>query len=327
MEVFFLDKDLKRLSLPVERVISLEWRLRFFECGTFSALFGMDRALYGGVRQAEYLCSSHEGTVRCGRIEGVTALGEGILSVRGRMAECLLDDRVILESFSRSGALSDVILQALSENSRGLPITVGEDSDVIPTEGVFTAQWENLAAWIYGVLRPFGASFTLTPDRGGNGFVFRIVHRSEAKKGVLSASFGNIRGTEAEYSSTGLRNKLYLQGSDGDWYTYDVSEGDSAREMYRRAPNLSREDYEDFAFYLMAIRTRANEILSARSSEEILTCTLAEDAVPRFGREWSLGDVCGIADHDLGIVAEGQISGADDLWKNSTHTVRVHVRV
>ena len=85
MELYFLDKDLNRLTFPIDWVKSLVWRMRFFECGTFRAVFPFDAKINLTAKEAEYLCSVYEGEIRCGRIDSVELTGEEVV-VTGKCA-------------------------------------------------------------------------------------------------------------------------------------------------------------------------------------------------------------------------------------------------
>lgn len=319
MEFYFVDKDLNRLIAPLDGIVSLEWRLRFFEWGTFRAVFPRDCALYSVAMKASYFILVCDGEIRCGRIDEVR-LSEKSLIVAGRTAESLLADRVIMNRFLMAGTVSNVIASAVLENCRALPIAVGDDSDAIHVMGIFSAEWENMAEWVYRVLRAHGASYRVDfePERG---FVFRIVKPDNESHAVLSTSFGNITDVNVAHRMGEKKNKVYVQGGDGKILFLDHSNGEAKREIFRRADDLSADQFDTDAEYTEALRARAAEILVEYETAGKITCRVAADDPWRFGRDYRLGDICYAADEETGIRAKVRIVGADEIWENGERRI------
>lgn len=315
-----MDKELNRIMTPIDSVISVSWQMRFFECGTFRAVFPLDGVILTAARNGEYLCCLNnaafaDGFLRCGRIEKV-AVGEEWLEVSGRMVECLLADRVIERPFLMIGEIHDVVLSAVSENVRGLPLEVGEDSAEIEERGLFALEWQNLSVWARRVLKPYDASYTVTLDEERGVFVFRIVKGKSENGAVFSTSYGNVLSLDFGKSITTRKNKAYIEGADGIIVELDLSNGQPMREVYKKASDIRPDLFDTADEYRNALLTRAREVLAEYKSAEELVCRVSDDGLQRFGRDYYLGDSCYVADEKTGIYAKARIAGANEEWEN-----------
>ncbi len=315
MELYFLDKNLNRITPPIDRVISVRWQLRFFECGTFRAVFPSDRAILTAAREGEYLCSSHDGVLRCGRIENVAYTADRV-EVSGRMSECLLADRVIEGRFLMAGYVHNVVMSAVSVNLRELPLELGEDSAELEGVGIFSVEWQNLSAWAHRVLKPYGATYTVTLDEERGAFVFRVVKGRSESGAVFSTSYGNILSLEYGKNVASRKNKVYIEGADGKVVWQDFSNGQAKREVYRKASDLRADLFETPSEYTNALLTRAREVLAEYKPSEELVCRVSDDGLLRFGRDYYPGDYCYVADEKTGIYAKARIAGANEEWEN-----------
>lgn len=326
MELYFLDKQLNRLTFSIDRVYSVKWQLRFFECGSFRAVFPWDEELVRIVGRAEYLCAVNDGIVRCGRIEYVEITGEQ-MEIKGQMPESLLSDRVIEGLFFMPGTVTNVVLSAVSENCREIPVVIGEDSDVVDGAGIFFAKWEKLSSWVYRVLKPYGASYRVDFDADMGKFVFRVVRPVGESGAVFSASLGNIGDTVYRRDSASVKNKVYVEGADGEVVWMDISNGSAKREFYRKAADLSGEMFDEKSKYLEALRIRAAEALAEYGAGAELTCRVEDEQVTRFGRDYGLGDFCYAADESTGVHAKVQIVGADEVWEKGERRMMLLLRL
>ncbi len=322
MECYFLDKELCRITPPIDTVVSLRWNLRFYECGRFRAVLAADSGLAASVKKAEYLLSVQEGGVRCGRIDSVEIVG-GKIKLEGRLPECLLSDHLIEGTFRQSGRVNDAVVRAVSENCRELPLIVGEDSAVIDGSGVFSVVWENLGAWVYRVLKPYGASCRVDFDSERSTFVFRVVNPERESRTVFSASFGNIWDAEYCRDSSSLKNKVSIEGKDGKMVCIDISNGAAKKEVYRKAEDLSLDLFETVSEYAEALVIRAKEVLSGYESGTVLRFKLSGKEELRFERDYQMGDFCYAADEETGRYAKARIVGADEVWENGGRTIRL----
>jgi len=197
MELYFLDDSFNVLAGPLDELTSVVWKVRYFETGTFTLHF--PRNLLSKVNGAVYVrTGDNDGPIRCGRIEYLETSDDGGCEIGGHLLEILLADRVISGKRTYQGSLTDAVLAAVRENLNNQIITIG-DCALISDNVTVSSEWDNLADWLYSILKPHGASFTVTLDPDTLLPVFRLVKgldRStdfcEAEPAIFSYSFGNI---------------------------------------------------------------------------------------------------------------------------------------
>jgi len=323
MELYFLDRAFGRLTAPVDTAISVVWSLRYFECGTFRAVFPLDPVLLAAARAASYLSTGADenGYARCGRIEYIGYTGDNRMEVSGPMLECLTGDRVMQSPYSVSGQVSDAVWTAVRDNLRGLSLALGADSAVIPEAVTLSCEWEPLSDWLYRTLRPYGASFTVTLDAERGQPVFRIVMPGTEPSVIFSGSFENIAEVSYEYSDSERKNAVYVEGYDGTVAEASVSDGGDRREIYRKAGDIRPGQFVSHAAYTEALVHRGQTILSGYQTEEYLSCTADSSAEPVFGRDYTLGDPCYVDDAETGISLKTRVTEADEVWENGVKTV------
>ncbi len=323
MELYFLDRSYKRMTDPIDTALSVVWSHRFFECGTFRVIFPPDAGILAAARSAYFIATGadEDGNVCCGRIEYIGLLGEEGLEVSGRMLECILCDRVIVSPWNYTGTVSDAVFSAVVMNQRGLYVNVAADSDVIPEPVTVATEWDELADWIYRMLRPFGASFTVTLDVERGAPLFRIVTPKKEASVVFSGSFENIAEVEYEYHCADLKNAALVEGNDGTVAGYDISNGGERREIYRKAADIRPEEFADTAAYREALQMKGRMLLAENTSEEYITCSAATDSEPRFGTDYRLGDPCYVDDAETGISVRTTVTEADEVWENGMKVI------
>ncbi len=324
MELYFLDERFSRMTNPIDTALSVAWNLRFFECGSFRVIFPASKEILFMARQAKYLCSCVAGTkeVHCGRIEYIGYVGEDEVEVSGRMLECLLGDRVITSPYNMTDSVCNVVFTTVIANLRGIFINIdSENSDMISDVVTATAAWDDLSDWIYRMLRPYGASYTITLDVDRGGPVFRLVRPSTDVSAIFSASFENISEVTYEYHATEMKNAIIVEGYDGTTQIVDLSDGGERRELYKRASDIRPTAFDTTAAYLEALRTQGQAILSQYNTEEYISCAAAHNAFPIFGVDYRLGDFCYVDDGKTGISLKTRVTEADEVWEDGIRTV------
>lgn len=318
MELYFLDSKFGRMTAPVDSAVSVVWSMRFFECGTFRLIFPLDAGLLSTARGACYICTGADadGFARCGRIEYIGFTGNHQIEISGRMLESLLSDRVMTSPYSVSGGVSKAVCAAVSANLRGLPVEIAADSAVISDEVTLSWEWDVLSDWVYRVLKPFGASYTVSLDAERSAAVFRIVQPGETAAVVFSSSFENIAEVAYEFHSGEMKNVAYIEGWDGTVAEVDLSDGGEMRELYQKAGDIRPTQFSDTAMYREALKLRGRTALSQYPAEEYISCTADSSAEPVYGRDYTLGNMCYVEDAETGISVFTRVTEADEVWEN-----------
>lgn len=318
MELYFLNRDFGVMTAPIDSAVSVVWSMRFFECGTFRMIFPLDADLLSAARSAVYVCTAanEDGFARCGRIEYIGCTGEDQMEISGRMLESLLSDRVMISPDSITGAVSAAVCGAVSANLRGLPVEISAESAVISDEVTLSWEWDVLSDWVYRMLKPFGASYTVSLNVERSAVEFRIVQPGEKASAVFSSSYENIAEVAYELHSGEMKNVAYIEGYDGTVASVDLSDGGEIREMYQKAGDIRPGQFSGTAAYTEALRLRGRTVLGERSLEEYISCTADSSAEPVYGRDYTLGDMCYVEDAGTGISVCTRVTEADEVWEN-----------
>jgi len=318
-ELYFLDENFRIVEGPVEDMTSVVWSERYFEPGTFT--FHFPRELVKRIGGASYVRSgvNSAGQVFCGRIEYLRADTDGDCEMGGRFLECLLDDRVLM-SGTHSGTVTEAVLDAVLGNLRQSPVRIGEDQAQIPEQVTLTAGWEQMSDWLYTVLRPYGASFrvNLSHDDVPE---FSVVQGRSLSGVIFSASFGNIFSIGTKRDSSGMKNAVYVEGSDGTVVLADLSGGAELREMHQKAADIAPGAFETEEEYRGALLRRGYGILAKHPEEFAVSAEIDSDALPVYGVDYRLGDVCDVVDEELGVQVALPLTQVDWVTENGRTSV------
>jgi len=318
-ELYFLDQDFAVIDGPVEDMTSVVFSERYFESGTFTLHF--PRELAGRAADAVYVRSGimPAGHIFCGRVEYFHADSGGDCEMGGHLLECLLDDRV-LRGGPWSGTVTEAVLGAVEDNLRLSPVRIGRDHAAIPEFVTLSADWESLSAWLSRVLKPYGASYRV--NLGDDDVPEFCVIRGENLENVIfSASFGNIFSIESKRSSSGMKNAVYVEGGDGCVVFADLSGGGEVREMYKKAPDIIPGNFTDEAEYRQALLRRGYEILAGYPVKLEVSAEIDSGALPVYGKDYRLGDVCSVVDEELGVSLPLRLTRVDWVMENGAAAV------
>ena len=321
MELYFLDENFQIIDGPIDEVLSAVWEERFFDIGTFRLVF--PRSMFTRAERARYVSARAESVKwLSGRVEYVSAAEDGECEVRGRLLEVLLDDVIMRGGEVYSGKFTDVLRDILQSNITHTPVVLADDFCTIEDEVEIKTSWKSLGEWLRTILKPRGASFCVDLIRGVP-TISIIVGRdrsSESEDGspraLFSTSYGNIGGVEYERDVSEMKNFLYICGSEGRIVTVDKSEGGPRREIYRKADGTSPDGFENDEEYISAL-VRAGEEMLSEYTEAVCVfaeCEAASGLV--YGVDYALGDICDVADAELGLSFSLRITGAATVFED-----------
>lgn len=320
-EVFLLGSDFSLIFGPIDYFSSVVWSERYFEAGTFTLHF--PREMIGDFAGAAYVTDGE----KCGRIEYLVTDEDGGCELGGHLLEALLGDRIMFGKGSYSGTVTEAVTAAVKANLRELGVVIGRsveisDSVTLPYE------WDDLSEWVYSVLKPYGASYKITLDWEMMKPVFTIVKGADrssdsledtpddTQPAIFSASFGNIVSISLEQDSAEYKNVAYIEGSDGTVATVDDSRGGERREIYKKASDISPSKFANTAAYEAALRTRGAETLAKYPRGLFVSAETDTDALPRYGTDYALGDICDVVDESFGLSYALRLTAVDTVYEN-----------
>ncbi len=331
MEIHFLGADYRPVAGPADKITSFIWSRRFHECGSFSIHTVAEEAeKYAG---ASFVFNPGAGEY--GRIERISYGADGSAVIRGRLLESLLCDRIVTESLPMSGNLETVVRTVAVNNSisdRQIAyLTYGAPSGLTETVAA-EKETVNLSDWLYGILKPFGMSYSLRFEPSENRVVFRIVRGTDrgpdsASPVFFSANGGNLISLETDYSEAEMKNFAYVEGKDG-YVTTAVLEGVSRdepathREMYVSAHNVDPADFTYYADYIGELRNAGNKALRDYRETLCVRCEVTPD-LPGYRTGFDLGDVVAVdPGHGYGVRGV-RVTEADEIWEDGTFRVEI----
>lgn len=319
MELYFLNKSFTVTSDPIDEFTSAVWSEKYYETGSFTV--HLPKKFANTARDAAYMRTEFDenGDCFCGRIETVSVSSgdESDCTVSGILLEGLLGDRVTYTSGEISGEVISSALSVVSDNLRDLPITIDYDnSSKLEQSSVLTWKWDKLSDWLYSVLRPYGASYTIKLRLGDTTPKLRIVSGSDKSSSVVfSTSFGNILSLEYEKVGGKLRNFAYCEGGDGTIAVLRKYATDR-RETYLSAKEISPDKYTDDDEYRSALTQKAEETLAKYPISVTLSVETSPDIPPYYGEDYKLGDICQISDSSIRINTPLRLTSVDTVCES-----------
>jgi len=329
MDLYFLDDNFSIIDGPIDTFTSIVWCERYFEIGTFTLHF--PREVLNRVMNATYVSTSPaEGEIKCGRIDYIIADDDVDCEMGGRLLESLLSDRVIRGKGVFTGDVASITEFVVTDNLRDCGITMGT-SDSVSGYASLAYEYNCISDWLYSVLKPFGASFSVKLDPESREPVFRVINgknrtvdgpREEGiQPAIFSSSFGNISSIRLESDSSRMKNYIFVEGKDGTVVTVDKSDGGQIREMYYHAGDIAAGSFATAELYKEALVCRGESVLRKFNAGLSLSAECDGDALPRYGVDYFLGDICDVADEALGMSFDMRLTGVDTVCENGVKTV------
>lgn len=316
MELYFLNRSYKVIFGPADEFTSAVWKEKYYDVGSFT--IHLPKKFSQVARDAEYVRTGFDssGECKCGRIDTVkiTTGDDGECEISGVLLEGLLANCVVYRRGEVSGSVSECVLGVLEDNMRSLPFDIdAENSAVISDECVLTWEWDKLSEWLYGVLRPYGASYEVKLRMGDEKPKFRIVKgEDKSLSAVFSSSYGNIISLEYEKETGKYLNFAFIEGGDGSVAVVTKYSVDR-REVYKSAKEISPDKYDTDEDYRKALMQKGEEEIAKYPICITLAIEAAEEVPPYYGEDYALGDICGVSDNDLGIKTVLRLTSVDTV--------------
>ena len=324
MEIYFLDDEFSILDGPIDEITSAVVEERYFDVGSFTLRF--PKSIFRRADEASYVLISDSGGEICGRVDYLSASYDDECEMGGGLLETLISDVIMQGGITYSGKLSDVIRSVLIDNLSHSGITVSAEMPPLFDEVTFMSDWTDLASFLYGVLRPYGASLRVVLKCGiptVEIYTGRDLTSNSARDGgcaVFSASLGNITSLEYEKNTAEWKNYAYVVSGDGEVVTVDKSGGKTRREIIRKASDIRRENFLTEGEYVSALIRRGEEALSEYPEAVSVYAECDSGALPVYGVDYALGDICDAADDELGLSFALRVSSVSTVYEDGVRS-------
>ena len=289
------------------------------------------------------------------RLPGTGAYGSGVRSsgiagaeavVRGRLAEAVLESRVISDALTATGESGTDTASALSgtlehvvrvlvqryaidrpHSIPGLVLGKEEGHAERATAGLYGG---NLMSRITSLLRPYGMWYELAydpayPASGGTdapetadtapALIFtvrkgtdRTFGQQSSSRAIFAEALGNVASAVVRRGAPGY-TVAYVAGADAAASAVWEEAGGPRRELFVRAAGLHKGETMTDEAYTALLQSYGREKLAAARTPDTVTCVLTDDGFPRYGRDFRVGDRCRLELPSCDCTADARLSG------------------
>ncbi len=234
------------------------------------------------------------------------------ITARGAFSVVMWKNRIVPHTLELESANAELsIINTLNANKRSLPCTVNEAQGFANTVSAsFT--WENALKIASSIAQAadLGIRNTLSTDGSQTFTVYTGIDRTDTKSenyiGYFSLSAGNIAKITAQKSDVDYKNIAYVCSAGNEAQrlveTVDLSEGQSAREMYVNADDISEEyriQEQDGTYTTgqytalqqrQLLRARGVQELAKQKAVDTISAQISQIGV-LLGKHYDLGDI------------------------------------
>ena len=329
-DISLLNANFETISEPIDGYESLFFDLFYYRTGTFE--LHLPPRYFHTARDAEYIYVS--GNNLLGVIDEVAYTdNEGGLDlvVKGSTPESIFRDRVADTVYEYNGTVDDVVYAVLTKyaltGDRKISNLILEPKTGLYTEIIHGAieTGAELESWLYSVLKPLEASYTITYDFAAQTLVFALCRGADRTVGnpndntvaIFSETFENLSGISYQKSKSGHKNFAYVKGENLT-VTVDQTNGCPRREMYIESSIKSGE----VSNYANALRQQGVEALEQNKLIENVGGEILSAATLIYGEDYALGDLCDInaihgAAGNMGIQWQSRITELMIIYERS----------
>lgn len=321
MDVYLLDYNFE-IAAIVDDYTSLIWRRKYYECGDFELHCSHD--LFSVIAtEAKYVYRPDRSEV--GIIENY-GLAYPTSYCKGRFLESMLRDKIIWPQVSFVGAYpSDIALQLIGSLMPDIScMSVPNIGKKITTQ----VTGDNLAEYLYAMLKTAEASLSLTCDLHTKQLVFSVWQGSDRRiSAVFSTEWDNLVSMTYDYSGKDYRNYAIVAGQ-GEGaarisVTVDNTNGKPRKELFVDARDLQQEEGESLDNYKLRLTQRGIDKLAEYVVVE--KCDTQIDTQSNLGymRDFDLGDICTVTEVQHGISCEKRITECEEAYENGKFSLSV----
>lgn len=327
MEFYLLNDDFKNIGI-LGRVLEAQIVHRFHAVGEVTVKLSPEEKIPSG---AAYIYDPESRS--CAVIEKTVCRHGESITLKGRMLECLLERQMVRSSGVYLGRVDSAVRFAVEKyamNSGCVPNLVLSYIAEIDGEGAVNFEWIPLSEWLYGVLKPHGASFKVILDTASDKLYFSVVKgvdRTSEQGEVPPVIFLEddrtlLRGTFRR-DVTGYANTAYVMGNDGTYVCVpkNAPAGLSRRETVISARDIYPNSFETTEAYKEALYVRGVEKLRGYKYRLSFSGSDSGKGSMTLGTDYNLGDLCEVQSAGVDVFGKVRVTSVTENYKNGVKKV------
>ena len=329
MDLVFLDSDFNAIK-SVE-YINLQWNRRYYECGQYSIQIlaeDYDHSFAYMYRDTEI----ELGIVQ--KIEYTDSDRGELVQISGFFMESILNDYILLPTFSFNGSVKDCISTMLSTYCTDIPNLLVDVSQAPTASLSFQTTGEEIASQLYSILQKYEHSISLGYGYINNERNYRVwtgLDRTSEiapilgnEPAVFSQNWGHFKNLVVTTDTSNYKNYAIVAGSgEGDLrqkVIVDNSGGESLKRLYVDARDLQQEEGMSQQQYWGALAERGIEYLN--QYKKILNINFDFIGDMEYKENFDLGDKCDIILKNMGEY-QSRIIGINETVKENRKEINL----
>jgi hypothetical protein len=336
IQLYFLDKDLKRLDVIVS-FTSLIWTERYYALGEFSIQLTSD--YFYLLKASKYIYRADKKT--CGIIEGYSITNQTII-IKGRFMEAILTNYVIYNELNLTDTpenIASMLIQDLliNDTDRGYKyLTMGPISDIDQPIIESQATKINLYEYISALLIANELWYKIDLDIKNKQFIFfilkgidRTVEQNVNTKCIFSQKFHNLVNENFVYAGT-KANVAYAIGNFKQKEKEDIEiieiidireNGNEDRKEIIISPSINNEDEVTEETFREQLKNKGQEELKKQAKTYSGNFEVIDNNVMYY----ALGDKVTYENEQTNFIASERIIEIDEVVEvgNINKTIKI----
>lgn len=325
MEIHVYDRNLRRLG-HIENHTSLQWRRKYYECGTFELHCPVTDENLRLLQPGNIITKGNKkeaAVIRGDQTEEESTLVNEITR-NGFFLPVYLGDRLSGPMFNFSGTVEDAMCY-MQERMEPIPLLRIGNLTGDHTEVQFQATYKNVLEYHTKLAKFAEIGFRVVPDFKNKFMTFETykgIDRTQVQgknpRVVFSESYNNLNQAKHNYSDATMKTKVIVGGAgEGANRIYAMVGGGNGfdlREVFLDAKDINKDGLTN-AQYLEALRTRGQEYLNENKVIENFEAEAEADVNFIYGQDYDLGDIVTVKKKKWGIAKHLRITELCEVYE------------
>lgn len=348
MNVNILNENLELIKV-LDNFDSLLWNTRYNSVGDFQLI--CDKKYFSLMKEGNKIQNPQDdeyiGIIEYVKVETDERKKTNRMTVKGRMIESILSQRVVMEGAYRKNIQPAEFVSIIVDRNAinpteperkiaGLIMGTKPDSDLGTID--YENAYSNLLDVIERVTQNAEMGFKIKTDMENKTYTLNLYKGRNLTQGVadnavvLSKNFDNVYTSEYERNSRGYKNVVYIKG-EGEFKTslsFGNYTGLDRREMFVDQTHISRTLSNGTVLndtdYAKLLQDTVVDKLKNAAKEEILYNSLNLQSNYKYKEDFDLGDLVTCSDPDLGFEMDLRIVEINQVWdRKKGYSIYLHL--